>query len=127
MVIKINTENKTKRFLKKHWKKGLVILGVAAIGGVCGYAVSKNFSKRYKLKDLIDIMDNSHWEFISEKLREGALLDKADDHIYVAVVPSLYQAVLDKNVEKKVIETAYDLGDNLSKLVTITVENVYGD
>lgn len=134
MVTEMKNENKAIRFLKKHWKKGLVILGVATVSGVCGYAIFKNFSKPVVVADdaalqkLNDICDAIHWDIVTTKLAEGASLDKVDEHIFTAVAPALEKAVLlDRDVEKAVIETAYDLGDNLSKMVTVTVENVYGD
>ena len=131
MVIEMKNENKAIRFLKKHWKKGLVILGVATVSGVCGYAIFKSFSKPV-IDGLVSVSDDIRvfdidWPGIEEALDEGAFLDKVDEHIFTAVAPALEKAVLDKSVEKKVIETAYDLGDNLNKFVTITVENVYGD
>lgn len=121
-------ENKATKFLKKHWKKGLVILGAAVIGGVCGYAVFKSFSNlTFDQAQLVPNGNKLDWAEISDELFDGATLNKAEEHIFTAVAPALYKAVLDKDVEKGVIETAYDLGDNLSKMVTITVENVYGD
>ena len=50
-----------------------------------------------------------------------------DEDIFVDLAPKIQTAVLDKDIEKACIEKAYDLGENLSKQVTVMIENVYGD
>ena len=50
-----------------------------------------------------------------------------DERLFVELAPAIEEAVLNKGLEKTIIEEAYDLGDNLSKFVSVTVENVYGD
>ncbi len=43
------------------------------------------------------------------------------------LAPAIEGAVLDKGLEKVILDRSYDLGDNLHKLVTVSIENVYGD
>ena len=109
-----STRNKAVDFLKKHWKAELVGLGVVALG-ITAVVLTKR-----------QIVGEKVCEFLSGGLDEYGR--KADEDIFTTLAPAIEHAVLNRACEKTVkLETAYELGDNLSKFVTVTIENVYGD
>ena len=74
---------------------------------------------------------NSHYSVVkrpelSEFEKNANLIDEA---VFTDLAPNIEKALLNKGVDKVVLERSYGLDEEelLSKFVTVTVENVYGD
>lgn len=99
-----NLKEKAKNFFKRNWKS-ILMTGAGIIVG----------------------------ELILNKQRKTAsdhsqfTVDEIDEDIFTNLAPAIEKAVKDRELEKTVIEEAYDLGDRVNKFVTVTIENVYGD
>ncbi len=61
------------------------------------------------------------------KLRLNGTGKIVDEDIFTSLAPAIEEAVLDKSLEKIILERTYDMGDNIAKFVTINIENVYGN
>lgn len=112
---------KVKDFLRNH-KNLLLALGAGAvivIGGTFYVIVSKeNKILRKKGKEILDTLQKNTTE---------SPVRSVDEDVFTMLAPAIEEAVLDKGLEKLVLDRSYDLGNNLHKLVTVSIENVYGD
>ncbi len=114
-------QEKVKAFLKKN--KFLVqVLGVGVVT-VIGGTILVITGKRYKI-----LKKDAYKEIIDTLQTEIELPVKSvDEDVFTMLAPAIEGAVLDKGLEKVILDRSYDLGDNLHKLVTVSIENVYGD
>lgn len=106
--------SKKLEWVKEHKKEILVGAGTV-IGTAVLITIGVKCSKSSKGKVINDM----------PKLKEIGRI--VDEDIFTELAPSIEETVLNKGLEKVVLERSYDLGDNLSKYVTVTIENVYGD
>lgn len=114
-------QEKVKAFLKKN-KFLLQVLGVGVVT-VIGGTILVITSKRYKI-----LKKDAYKEIIDTLQTEIELPVKSvDEDVFTMLAPAIEGAVLDKGLEKVILDRSYDLGDNLHKLVTVSIENVYGD
>lgn len=112
-------QEKVKDFLRRH-QLLLSVLGTGAglvVGGTIFIIVGKKV-KTLKIKRILDILQKDTTELP---------IKSVDKDIFTILAPVIEAAVLDKGLEKVVVDRSYDLGDNLHKLVTVNIENVYGD
>lgn len=113
-------QEKVKEFFKKH-ERLLQILGAGVV--VIGGTVFIIMGKRYKTvkkeaKQILDILQKNTTELPVKSV---------DEDVFTMLAPAIEESVLDRGLEKVVLDRSYDLGDNLHKLVTVSIENVYGD
>ena len=114
-------QEKVKAFLKKN-KFLLQVLGVGVVT-VIGGTILVITGKRYKI-----LKKDAYKEIIDTLQTEIELPVKSvDEDVFTMLAPAIEGAVLDNGLEKVILDRSYDLGDNLHKLVTVTIENVYGD
>ena len=114
-------QEKVKAFLKKN-KFLLKVLGVGVVT-VIGGTILVITGKRYKI-----LKKDAYKEIIDTLQTEIELPVKSvDEDVFTMLAPAIEGAVLDKGLEKVILDRSYDLGDNLHKLVTVSIENVYGD
>lgn len=114
-------QEKVKAFLKKN-KFLLQVLGVGVVT-VIGGTILVITGKRYKI-----LKKDVYKEIIDSLQTEIELPVKSvDEDVFTMLAPAIEGAVLDKGLEKVILDRSYDLGDNLHKLVTVSIENVYGD
>jgi RNase H-fold protein (predicted Holliday junction resolvase) len=114
-------QEKVKAFLKKN-KFLLQVLGVGVVT-VIGGTILVITGKRYKI-----LKKDAYKEIIDTLQTEIELPVKSvDEDVFTMLAPAIEGAVLDKGLEKVILDRSYDLGDNLHKLVTVSIENVYGD
>ena len=114
-------QEKVKAFLKKN-KFLLQVLGVGVVT-VIGGTILVITGKRYKI-----LKKDANKEIIDTLQTEIELPVKSvDEDVFTMLAPAIEGAVLDKGLEKVILDRSYDLGDNLHKLVTVSIENVYGD
>ena len=114
-------QEKVKAFLKKN-KFLLQVLGVGVVT-VIGGTILVITGKRYKI-----LKKDAYKEIIDTLQTEIELPVKSvDEDVVTMLAPAIEGAVLDKGLEKVILDRSYDLGDNLHKLVTVSIENVYGD
>ena len=114
-------QEKVKAFLKKN-KFLLQVLGVGVVT-VIGGTILVITGKRYKI-----LKKDAYKEIIDTLQTEIELPVKSvDEDVFTMLAPASEGAVLDKGLEKVILDRSYDLGDNLHKLVTVSIENVYGD
>lgn len=114
-------QEKVKAFLKKN-KFLLQVLGVGVVT-VIGGTILVITGKRYKI-----LKKDAYKEIINTLQTEIELPVKSvDEDVFTMLAPAIEGAVLDKGLEKVILDRSYDLGDNLHKLVTVSIENVYGD
>ena len=114
-------KKKVKAFLKKN-KFLLQVLGVGVVT-VIGGTILVITGKRYKI-----LKKDAYKEIIDTLQTEIELPVKSvDEDVFTMLAPAIEGAVLDKGLEKVILDRSYDLGDNLHKLVTVSIENVYGD
>lgn len=114
-------QEKVKAFLKKN-KFLLQVLGVG-VATVIGGTILVITGKRYKI-----LKKDVYKEIIDSLQTEIELPVKSvDEDVFTMLAPAIEGAVLDKGLEKVILDRSYDLGDNLHKLVTVSIENVYGD
>ena len=114
-------QEKVKAFLKKN-KFLLQVLGVGVVT-VIGGTILVITGKRYKI-----LKKDAYKEIIDTLQTEIELPVKSvDEDVFTMLAPAIEGAVLDKGLEKVILDRTYDLGDNLHKLVTVSIENVYGD
>ncbi len=119
--IKKERQEKVKDFLKKH-EVLLRVLGVGAVLVIGGTAfVIMGRRRKIMRKDGKEILD------ILQKDTTELFVKNVDEDVFTMIAPAIEEAVLDKGLEKVIIDRSYDLGDNLHKLVTVSVENIYGD
>ena len=114
-------QEKVKAFVKKN-KFLLQVLGVGVVT-VIGGTILVITGKRYKI-----LKKDAYKEIIDTLQTEIELPVKSvDEDVFTMLAPAIEGAVLDKGLEKVILDRSYDLGDNLHKLVTVSIENVYGD
>ena len=114
-------QEKVKAFLKKN-KFLLQVLGVGVVT-VIGGTILVITGKRYKI-----LKKDAYKEIIDTLQTEIELPVKSvDEDVFTMLAPAIEGAVLDKGLEKVILDRSYDLGDNLHTLVTVSIENVYGD
>ena len=114
-------QEKVKAFLKKN-KFLLQVLGVGVVT-VIGGTILVITGKRYKI-----LKKDAYKEIIDTLQTEIELPVKSvDEDVFTMLAPAIEGAVLDKGLEKVILDRSYDLGDNLHKLVTVSIENVYGE
>ena len=114
-------QEKVKAFLKKN-KFLLQVLGVGVVT-VIGGTILVITGKRYKI-----LKKDAYKEIIDTLQTEIELPVKSvDEDVFTMLAPAIEGAVFDKGLEKVILDRSYDLGDNLHKLVTVSIENVYGD
>jgi hypothetical protein len=114
-------QEKVKVFLKEN-KFLLQVLGVGVVT-VIGGTILVITGKRYKI-----LKKDVYKEIIDSLQTEIELPVKSvDEDVFTMLAPAIEGAVLDKDLEKVILDRSYDLGDNLHKLVTVSIENVYGD
>ena len=114
-------QEKVKAFLKKN-KFLLQVLGVGVVT-VIGGTILVITGKRYKI-----LKKDAYKEIIDTLQTEIELPVKSvDEDVFTMLAPAIEGAVLDKGLEKVILDRSYDLGDNLHKLVSVSIENVYGD
>ena len=105
-------KKKVKKIVKKSWKKTLVFGGVTVglllLKKRIGYLLSK-------MPEGIEV-DN-----------EASIFGDIDEAIFTDLAPRMEEAIFNKGLEKTIIEESYELENNLSKFITISIENVYGD
>ena len=112
-------QEKVKAFLKKN-KFLLQVLGVGVVT-VIGGTILVITGKRYKI-----LKKDAYKEIIDTLQTEIELPVKSvDEDVFTMLAPAIEGAVLDKGLEKVILDRSYDLGDNLHKLVTVSIENVY--
>ena len=100
----------------------LQVLGVGVVT-VIGGTILVITGKRYKI-----LKKDAYKEIIDTLQTEIELPVKSvDEDVFTMLAPAIEGAVLDKGLEKVILDRSYDLGDNLHKLVTVSIENVYGD
>ena len=98
------------------------VLGVGVVT-VIGGTILVITGKRYKI-----LKKDAYKEIIDTLQTEIELPVKSvDEDVFTMLAPAIEGAVLDKGLEKVILDRSYDLGDNLHKLVTVSIENVYGD
>lgn len=122
-----NEENKKERQekVKDFLKKNEVLLRVLGVGAVLviGGTTLTIMGRRRKItrkngKEILDLLQKDTTELFVKNV---------DEDVFTMIAPAIEEAVLDKGLEKVIIDRSYDLGDNLHKLVTVSVENIYGD
>lgn len=110
---------KVKKFLRKH-KNLLAVLGAGAtiiIGGTFYYTIIGKRSKM-QLEEFLDILQKNTTEIPRQ------IIKNVDKDIFTTLAIDIEEAVLDKSRKILVLDRFYDLGDNLHKLVTVSIENV---
>ena len=107
-----------KEWVKEH-KTILIGAGLVAGGAVLTVLVTKKFSCHHSNYTLIPKPELSGFE------KNAKLID---EEVFTDLAPHIEDA-LNKDLDKVVLERSYQLDENelLSKFVTVTVENVYGD
>ena len=110
-------------WVKEH-KTELLMGSATAIGSVVLIVLGcrvKTMSETYSKNDIFNLGENL-------KLKgHDRLIRDIDEDIFTDLAIKMEGAIIDEDLDKVVIEKAYDLGDNLSKLVTVSIRNVYGD
>ena len=92
---------------------GLAILGVKGFES----AKAKNKAREALGEKIMDAF--SGMDKISREI---------DEDIFTDLAPKIERVVLDRNIENVIcIEHTYDLGERLTKYVTVTIRSVYGD
>ena len=109
-----------KKYVNEH-KVQFVVGGVTVIGIVVGgrflFKSVKKTNVKVDSNALKKVVDNG----ISEITR------KIDEEIFTDLAPEIENYVLDNGIEHAVSERSYDIGDNLFKIVTVTVKQYAGD
>ena len=108
-----------KEWVKEH-KTILIETGLVVGGAVLTVLVTKKFSCHHSNYTLVPKPELSDFE------KNAKLID---EEVFTDLAPNIETAVLNKDLDKVVLERSYQLDENelLSKFVTVTVENVYGD
>lgn len=116
---KIKAEGKkTCNWIKEH-KKEVLCCGVLAV-------LSYSLYKRGTTIKSIDI-DDPNVKTLEDIAKIDSPSVKIDEDIFTRVAPLMEDAILDEGVEKFNFEDAYEIGQNVSKTVKISIDTVYGD
>ena len=118
-------------WVKEHKKE--ILIGSCIVGGTILLTAlgAKGIANSRQKLDWFKVPNETGdkiFETLNEVKREAnEIAYHVDEDLFTNVCPTMEDTILDKGIEKLVIERAYDLGDNLSKRVTVNIENMYGD
>lgn len=116
---------KSKKWVKEH-KDVLVGTGLLVGSSVLMIVLGAKGASKLLIKP--KHVPGELGDAVLKGLKEGPLTPhEIDELVFTDLAPKIEDAVLEKGLEKMALERTYNLGDNLSKFVTINVENVYGD
>lgn len=116
---------------KEHKKE--ILIGSCIVGGAIlltalgAKGIADWHSKEKAHKERGEKILNAFKDVCIESTEVNEIAYHVDEDLFTNVCPTMEDVILNRDVEKLVIERAYDLGDNLSKHVTVNIENVYGD
>lgn len=132
--MKVKKKGTIKTWIKEN--KLLIASGVLTTASIVAAVIyKKQVNNCKKDLDLLAHTISKQEQFILDTLKgyEVDLSDvnkrigKVDEDIFTSLAPDIENAILNTSIDKIVIERTYDMGDNLHKLVTTTVEGIYGD
>lgn len=116
-------EQKEEGFLKKHGLKILIGAGAGA-GMIAAYWVGKRNGWNSVFKHLFDLVEARHKEWDEKSSGNRKLID---EQIFSDLAVGIEEAVFSPELETTVISRGYDLGNNLTKMVEVKIENIHGD
>ena len=123
--VKNKKENKVKKFIKDHWFDAL-LLGIGFGAGI----VLMNERHRKDLANSIMAWEGRVMDSVKDmgnKLVTTPISAEIDKDIFTELAPTIEEAVLNSGVDKMVLERSYDLDTLTHKLVTVNIEQIYGD
>ncbi len=114
---KITNPLRNRKFLQLIFGAGTAII----IGGMAFVVFGKQSKmlKKEEVSFIDDIFDNNY------KFPETTKI--IDEDIFTVLAPAIEEAVIDKDSGKVILDRVYDLGNNLRKLVTVSINSTYED